>query len=108
VLTFVELPLVSHKERYYSYVNGLRTPSHYFVPSYSRVSRKVEAEAHRRLAAALDGVTVVSVDSDQMIESGGAIHCVTLGLKQHLIPRLPERLASDAPLGSARVALSRR
>lgn len=106
VLSFVELPLVSHKERYYSYVNGLRTPSHYFVPSYSRVSRKVEAEAHRRLAAALDGVTVVGVDSDEMIASGGAIHCVTLGLKQHLIPRLPERLARRASLSG--VALSRR
>lgn len=107
-LTFVELPLVSHKERYYSYVNGLRTPSHYFVPSYSRVSRKVEAEAHRRLAAALDGVRVVGVDSDAMIASGGAIHCVTLGLKQHLIPRLPEKLARGASLAGSRVALSRR
>jgi agmatine deiminase len=107
-LSFVELPLVSHKERYYSYVNGLRTPSHYFVPSYSRVSRKVEAEAHRRLKAALDGVTVVGVDSDEMIASGGAIHCVTLGLKQHLIPRLPERLAGGASLGASRVALSLR
>lgn len=107
-LSFVELPLVSHKERYYSYVNGLRTPSHYFVPSYSRVSRKVEAEAHRRLAAALDGVKVVGVDSDEMIESGGAIHCVTLGLKQHLVPRLPERLARNASHAFARGALSRR
>ncbi len=89
-LSFVELPVESRDDRYYSYVNGLRTPSHYFVPSYSNVSRKLEREVHRRLSEALVGVTVVGVDSDEMIESGGAIHCVTLGLKQHLVPRPPE------------------
>jgi agmatine deiminase len=86
-LSFVELPIEIREERYYSYVNGLRTPSHYFVPSYSSVGRKLEREAHRRLSEALDGVNVVGVNSDEMIESGGAIHCVTLGLKQHLVPR---------------------
>jgi agmatine/peptidylarginine deiminase len=104
-LEFVELPLESHKERYYSYVNGLRTPSHYFVPSYSRVNRKVEAEAHRRLARALAGVTVVAVDSDDMIESGGAIHCVTLGLKQHLVPRPPGKLTRVSSFAAAGPAL---
>jgi agmatine/peptidylarginine deiminase len=100
-LSFVELPIESRDERYYSYVNGLRTPSHYFVPSYSSVNRKLEREAHRRLSEALDGVTVVGVDSDEMIESGGAIHCVTLGLKQHLVPRpideQPRELSWRAP-----------
>ena len=90
-LTFVELPVESRDDRYYSYVNGLRTPSHYFVPSYSNNSRKLEREVQRRLSEALHGVTVVGVDSDEMIESGGAIHCVTLGLKQHLVPRPPEQ-----------------
>jgi hypothetical protein len=52
------------------------------------VSKKLEAEAHRRLARALDGIRVVDVDSDDMIESGGAVHCVTLGLKRNLSPRL--------------------
>lgn len=108
-LTFVELPLVNRKERYYSYVNGLRTPSHYFVPSYSRVSRRLEAEAHRRLAEALPGVRVVGVNSDLMIESGGAIHCVTLGFKQDLVLRLPERLTRPVTLTAPRaVALNRR
>jgi agmatine/peptidylarginine deiminase len=49
----------------------------------------VQAQAHRRLSAALDGITVVGVDSDEMIASGGAIHCVTLGLKHNLVPRSP-------------------
>jgi agmatine deiminase len=87
-LSFVELPLVNREELYYSYVNGLRTPSHYFVPSYSFVDPLLEREAHERLANALEGVTVVGVDSDEMIESGGAIHCVTLGLKYPLSPHL--------------------
>lgn len=100
-LTFVELPIERRDDRYYSYVNGLRTPSHYFVPSYSTVNRKLEREAHRRLSRALDGVKVVGVNSDEMIESGGAIHCVTLGLKQHLVPRpleeQPRELSWRAP-----------
>jgi agmatine deiminase len=100
-LSFVELPVERRQDRYYSYVNGLRTPSHYFVPSYSNVNRKLEREAHRRLSEALDGVEVVGVDSDEMIESGGAIHCVTLGLKQHLVPRpldeQPGELSWQAP-----------
>jgi agmatine/peptidylarginine deiminase len=106
-LRFVDLPIVSQAERYYSYVNGLRTPSHYFVPSYSKVDRKLEAEAHQRLALALTGVEVVSVDSDEMIQSGGAIHCVTLGLKQHLVPR--SRTSTGTPaLQAPRAILSRR
>jgi agmatine/peptidylarginine deiminase len=102
-LSFVELPIESREDRFYSYVNGLRTPSHYFVPSYSNLSRKLEREVQRRLSAALAGVTVVGVDSDEMIESGGAIHCVTLGLKQHLVPRpleeQPPELSWRAPEG---------
>jgi agmatine deiminase len=100
-LSFVELPIEIREDRYYSYVNGLRTPSHYFVPSYSNVNRKLEREAHRRLSEALAGVSVVGVNSDEMIESGGAIHCVTLGLKQHLVPRpideQPRELSWRAP-----------
>lgn len=107
-LEFVDLPLESHKERYYSYVNGLRTPSHYFVPSYSNVNRNVEAEAHRRLAKALIGVTVVAVDSDEMIQSGGAIHCVTLGLKQHLVARPPGKLTRASSFAASGAALSQR
>jgi len=86
-LEFVELPLVNREDLYFSYVNGLRTPAHYFVPSYSLVDPAVQALAHARLAAALAGVQVVGVDSDEMIENGGAIHCVTLGLKHPLRPR---------------------
>jgi agmatine/peptidylarginine deiminase len=107
-LSFVELPIESRDERYYSYVNGLRTPSHYFVPSYSSVNRKLEREAHRRLSEALDGVTVVGVDSDEMIESGGAIHCVTLGLKQHLVPRPIEELPRELSWRAPATLLSRR
>jgi len=36
---------------------------------------------------------VVGVDSDEMIENGGAIHCVTLGLKHPLLPRSAHSLA---------------
>lgn len=92
-LQFVELPLVNREDLYFSYVNGLRTPSHYFVPSYSMVDPSLQALAHARLAQALAGVQVVGVDSDEMIENGGAIHCVTLGLKHPLLPRSSHSLA---------------
>jgi agmatine/peptidylarginine deiminase len=107
-LEFVELPIVSHRERYYSYVNGLRIPSHYFVPRYSNVDRKLEAEIYRRLAHALDGIRVVDVDSDDMIESGGAIHCVTLGLKRPLVPRPPVELGRAHFFDVSERVLSRR
>ncbi|MEY4549011.1 MAG: hypothetical protein RL685_5206 [Pseudomonadota bacterium] len=101
-LEFVELPLVNREELYYSYVNGLRTPSHYFVPSYSAVDPAVQALVHRRLEQALAGVRVVGVDSDEMIENGGAIHCVTLGLKHPLLPRLDR--ASGRGTGASKLA----
>jgi agmatine/peptidylarginine deiminase len=86
-LSFVDLPLAKEGDHFYSYVNGLRTPSHYFLPSYSRVRPNIQAEVHQRLEEALDGITLVDVDADEMIESGGAVHCVTLGLKRSLTPR---------------------
>jgi len=96
-LDFVELPMVNHEDLYFSYVNGLRTPAHYFVPSYSLVDPVVQALAHDRLAQALAGVQVVGVDSDEMIENGGAIHCVTLGLKHPLHPRAGHSLSAGTP-----------
>jgi agmatine deiminase len=98
-LDFVELPLVNHEDLYFSYVNGLRTPAHYFVPSYSLVDPALQALAHDRLAQALAGVQVVGVDSDEMIESGGAIHCVTLGLKHPLHPRSGRMLGRATSTG---------
>jgi agmatine deiminase len=96
-LDFVELPMVNHEDLYFSYVNGLRTPAHYFVPSYSLVDPALQALAHDRLAQALAGVQVVGVDSDEMIENGGAIHCVTLGLKHPLHPRAGHSLSAGTP-----------
>jgi agmatine deiminase len=107
-LEFVELPLVNRDDLYYSYVNGLRTPSHYFVPSYSAVDPAVQALAHERLEQALHGVRVVGVDSDEMIENGGAIHCVTLGLKHPLLPRADRVSAGASGSGKWSVRLSRR
>ncbi len=107
-LEFVELPLVNREELYYSYVNGLRTPSHYFVPSYSAVAPAVQALAHQRLEQALEGVRVVAVDSDEMIENGGAIHCVTLGLKHPLQPRADRVSGRAISTGKWTVRLSRR
>lgn len=107
-LEFVELPLVNREELYYSYVNGLRTPSHYFVPSYSAVPAAVQALAHQRLEQALYGVRVVGVDSDEMIENGGAIHCVTLGLKHPLQPRTDRVSGRGTSSGKWSVRLSRR
>jgi agmatine/peptidylarginine deiminase len=83
-LRIVELPLHNEGERYYSYVNGLRTPRHFLVPSYRHVPKVEQRRAHRRLRRALPGVRVVPIASDAMIERGGAVHCVSLGLKRPL------------------------
>ncbi len=93
---FVSLPIVRKEDTYFSYVNGFRTRNHYLVPSYSEVPRSIEARAHFRLARALPGVKVVPIPADVMIESGGAVHCLTIGLES------PSRAGSKKSRARAR------
>jgi agmatine deiminase len=80
-LEVLRLPMPFEGETFYSYVNGTPLRGYFLVPSYSQVSEEVEAEVYRRLDAALPHLELVPVPSDIMIGLGGAVHCMTLGLR---------------------------
>ncbi|MDY0004734.1 MAG: agmatine deiminase family protein, partial [Polyangia bacterium] len=59
-----------------SYSNGIVVNDLLLVPTYAQ-DRSQEAEALAIFGEAFPGHTVVPIDSDGIIEWGGAIHCVT-------------------------------
>jgi agmatine/peptidylarginine deiminase len=65
---------------YRSYLNGLRLGGAFLMPTYERTSTPAEQDARRVLEAALPGLDVVRIPAAEMIDLGGAIHCVTLGV----------------------------
>lgn len=79
-LTVVRVPMHVREDVFYSYVNATRLVDRMLVPTYQRVPRSVERRALDALGEALQGVAVVPVPADEMVERGGAVHCITLGL----------------------------
>ena len=79
-LEVVRVPLVADGGAYFAYLNGTRIDDVYLVPSYRAVPRALQRRAYKALQAAMPGVTLVPVPSDEMVELGGAVHCITLGL----------------------------
>lgn len=65
-----------------SYVNGLRLADRYLMPSYPRKYRSADREARAAIEGALDGVEVVLVSVEELVELGGALHCAALGVFQ--------------------------
>lgn len=77
----VPLP-VGKKNRYYSYINGLRLANTFLVPSYTEVPTVQEQDAYNALIEAIPDVALVTVPADDMIELEGAVHCLSLGLNR--------------------------
>jgi len=80
-LTVHRIPMPNPGNDYYgriwrSYTNGLRLNEAYLVPTFTEHSA-YQLDAMNVLAAALPGVTTVSVPSDSIMPWGGAIHCTT-------------------------------
>lgn len=65
---------------YRSYVNGTRLVRQFLVPSYEGATLADEARAYEALRRAMPGTTLVPIGADAMIASGGAVHCMSLGL----------------------------
>lgn len=63
------------------YVNGLL-----LVPSYSDVDPKIEARVYETYRALLPDWEVVAVPADDLIETGGFLHCLTLGVPHFVDP----------------------
>ncbi|MCA9543663.1 MAG: agmatine deiminase family protein, partial [Myxococcales bacterium] len=78
---------------YRSYTNSLIVNDTVLVPTY-RADRSRESEAVAIYRRELPGHRVVTLDAEDAIQLGGAIHCVTMGFvlegRGPVIPRDPE------------------
>lgn len=63
---------------YRSYTNSLIVNDTVIVPTYA-ADRRFESEALSIYRSQMPGYRVVAVPSDEVIELGGAVHCVTMG-----------------------------
>jgi agmatine deiminase len=79
-LRVVRLPMYVDGEDFYSYVNGTRLRKAYLVPSFDTVPPEMELVAYRLLNKVMPGVRIVPIPADKMVQRGGAVHCITLGL----------------------------
>ena len=79
-LQIMRIPIATSGETFYSYVNATRLRSRLLVPRFNNVREEIEQSAYATLEAALPVVELVPIDADTMVQLGGAVHCVTLGL----------------------------
>lgn len=79
-LQVVRIPITASGETFYSYVNAARLRSRLLVPRFNDVPEELELSAYATLEAALPDVALYPIDADTMVQLGGAVHCVTLGL----------------------------
>lgn len=79
-VTHVPTPPNARGQNPRSYVNGLRLPGRYLMPSYPQLGATWERPALTAVQDAMGSVPVVAVDASEMIGVGGAIHCASLGL----------------------------
>jgi agmatine/peptidylarginine deiminase len=79
-LNIVRIPMPSGSNGVYrSYTNSLIVNDRVIVPIY-RADRRYEAEALEIYENAMPaGYTVVTVDAEDAIQLGGAVHCTTMG-----------------------------
>jgi agmatine/peptidylarginine deiminase len=66
--------------KYLTYLNGLRLPESFMVPSYRDAPDEMEAAAYSLLSEALPGTGLVTVPADKIISRSGSLHCISLGL----------------------------
>lgn len=64
----------------FSFVNGTRLENAYLMPWFSSIEDSLAVRAEAALRAAMPGVSLVTIPSDDLASSGGLVHCITLGL----------------------------
>ena len=79
-LRVVRVPIVAHGETFFSYINGLPVGGAFFMPTYAKVGSATQTHARQQLRLAMPGRRIVAVRADEMVEYGGALHCLTDGL----------------------------
>lgn len=76
------IPMPSHADgAYRSYTNGLAIDGAVLVPVYAD-DRTYESKALKVIAAAYPGRQMVTIDSTDIIQWAGAIHCTTMTVAQ--------------------------
>ncbi len=79
-LRVIRVPMPRRDSRvYYSYLNILDLRDKVLVPHFDGVAPSVEAAAHAAIRTAANRM-IVPIDASEMITSGGALHCLVLGL----------------------------
>lgn len=86
-LAVVRVPMHINGKRYFSYVNGTPLKDHYLAPSFRTLSLDFEQKAHEALSKAVAPRKLVTVPADAVVDRGGVIHCITLGLKEANVVR---------------------
>ncbi len=80
-LHVVRVPFVVKEDVFYSYVNGLGLNHQYLAPAFRGVPESVQSAAHEQIRQAVGPERRTQlIDAEAMAVSGGAVHCVTLGL----------------------------
>lgn len=96
-LTVVRLPTTRNLVGdLHAYVNGVRLPHAYLLPSFTDPPRPAEQRAMAILEHALPGVEVVRVPAAELTDLGGAVHCAAMGL---LLPPSSFGLSTEQPRG---------
>lgn len=99
-LLVVRVPIQRSGDTFFSYVNATRLRTRLLVPRFNEMPEELEKEAYSALATALPGVSVVPIEADVMVQLGGAVHCVTLGIgptQQLLAPPLRRARVTPTP-----------
>jgi agmatine/peptidylarginine deiminase len=79
-LRVIRVPMPRRDSRvYYSYLNSLDLRDKVLVPHFDGVAPSVEAAAHAAIRTASNR-KIVPIDASEMVTSGGALHCLVLGL----------------------------
>ncbi len=102
-LQVVRIPIAATGETFYSYVNATRLRSKLLVPHFQSMRASIQQSAYVTLETALPGVQLVPIDSDPMVELGGAVHCITLGLGPSRPPTSLPALEHGLPVRHTRL-----
>ena len=76
-VTRIPMPGNEGRQVFRSYTNALTVNDAVFVPTYER-DRRFERPALRAFRSAFPDRTVIPIPADEVMEMGGAIHCITM------------------------------
>jgi agmatine/peptidylarginine deiminase len=95
-LQIIRVPALFVDGELFSFVNGTRIGERFLTPWFEQVPEELHRRAYRALSDAMPGVDLVRVPADGVLESAGAVHCITLGLS---LPRSGESIVDGSARG---------